>query len=366
MEEVRKEVAHNQSEIKCKGCGADLVYQPGTTNLACKYCGAENPIESSTTEIKENDFHSALKKLDNVSVKETVVVVKCNGCAAEVTFEPNISSEDCPFCGIHILTEDKTTIEILKPAALLPFNIDSVKAYEEFRKWINGLWWAPNDVKKYAVQKDKLAGIYMPFWTYDADTGTSYVGERGVYYNESYTVTVDGKTETRTRQKTRWYPASGIVQVPFDDTLVRGSNSLPANLLEKLEPWDLENLTPYDHKYTSGFRTEKYQIDLEEGFVLAKKEMESAINSAISEDIGGDTCRVISQDTSYSNITFKHILLPVWVSSYIYNKKTYNFMINARTAEVQGERPYSWVKITLAILVVAAIGVGIYYLRKES
>lgn len=363
MEEVEQSEIHDG--IKCKGCGADLLYKPGTTNLVCQHCGAENPIEGANTEIKENDFLSILDNLGDVSVKQSVTLVKCNGCAAEVTFESNVSAEDCPFCGVYITAKDTITIDVFKPESLLAFNMESNKAYESYKKWMNGLWWAPNDLKKYAVQKDKLAGIYMPFWTYDSDTTSSYSGQRGIFYTESYTVTVDGKSQTRTRTKTRWYPASGTVNVPFDDTLVRGSNSLPEKLLEKLEPWDLENLIPYDSKYLSGFRTEKYQIGLKDGFLMAKDKMKPHIESAIRSDIGGDTQRIFSVNTDYDNITFKHILLPVWVSSYIYNKKTYNFMINARTGEVQGDRPYSWIKITLAVLVVVAVGLVIYYFNRD-
>ena len=40
-------------------------------------------------------------------------------------------------------------------------------------------------------------------------------------------------------------------------------------------------------------------------------------------------------------------------------------MINARTGEVQGDRPYSWIKITLAVLAVVAVGLVIYYLNKD-
>ncbi|MCB0402671.1 MAG: DNA helicase PriA [Flavobacteriales bacterium] len=354
-----------ENDIKCKGCGADLHYKPGTTSLHCQYCGAENPIEGATTEVKENDFRRALVQLDDKSAHEQITVVTCNGCAAQVTFEAHVSSEDCPFCGVHISVKDQMTVSVIQPESLLPFNIDSNKAYEMFKSWINGLWWAPNDLKKYAVQKDKLSGIYMPFWTYDADTTTSYVGRRGEHYAETYTVTVDGKQETRTRTKTHWYPASGVVHVPFDDTLVRGSNSLPVDLLEKLEPWDLENLTPYDKKYLSGFRTEKYQVDLEAGFVMAKDKMEPDIRNAIRDDIGGDEQSISAMDTHYDNITFKHVLLPVWVSSYLYNKKTYNFMINARTGEVQGDRPYSWIKIMFAVVTTITVGVALYYLFKE-
>ena len=54
------------------------------------------------------------------------------------------------------------------------------------------------------------------------------------------------------------------------------------------------------------------------------------------------------------------MLLPLWICSYRYKRKIYRFLVNARTGEVQGQRPWSWVKITLTALVVAAVAAGIY------
>ena len=104
----------------------------------------------------------------------------------------------------------------------------------------------------------------------------------------------------------------------------------------------------FDPRFLSGFRTESYSIDLEGGFERAKERMAAVIHDRICADIGGDEQRVLSCHTAYDRITFKHLLLPIWISAYRFSSKVYRFLVNARTGEVQGERPYSWVKIALA------------------
>ena len=219
--------------------------------------------------------------------------------------------------------------------------------------------------KQYAQSESKLAGVYIPYWTYDSDTTTDYRGERGDYYytTETYTAMVNGRSVTRTRQvrHTRWSPASGTVRNSFDDILILASKSLPKKYTERLEPWDLANLVPYADEYLSGFRAESYQISLPEGFEAAKGVMAAAIQNSIRQDIGGDEQRIHSAQTQYENITFKHILLPVWLSAYRFREKIYRILINARTGEVQGERPFSAWKIAGAVLIALVI-VGILIL----
>ena len=205
-----------------------------------------------------------------------------------------------------------------------------------------------------------MYGIYMPYWTYDSFTITWYRGERGDDYTETEEYEekdADGKTVKKTRQvrKTRWTHVSGTVYNNFDDILIPASQSLPYGLLEKLEPWDLHELLPWNPDYLTGFRTENYQLSVEDGFEKAKDEMYSPIINSIEDDIGGDRQRIHHRNTDYRNLTFKHILLPVWISPYRFNGDVYRTVINARTGEVQGERPYSWIKISLAILALLAL-----------
>jgi hypothetical protein len=178
---------------------------------------------------------------------------------------------------------------------------------------------------------------------------------------------VNGRSVSRTRRvrHTRWSPASGTVRNSFDDILILASKSLPGKYAEHLTPWDLTNLVPYADEYLSGFRAESYQISLAEGFEAAKAMMEAAIQNSIRQDIGGDEQRVHSAQTRYGSITFKHILLPIWLSAYRFRDKVYRVLINARTGEVQGDRPFSPWKIAGAVLLGLVI-LGILILLGSS
>ncbi len=350
----------------CTNCGADLHYNPGTTELKCQYCGATNDIPETGEKIEELDFNKYLGDLEKTEPQLKVNIVKCEKCGASSTLEPKIQSAACPYCTSPLVVSSAHEENILKPKALLPFKIDKNQSRDEFKKWVKSLWFAPNDLKKANLLLDKFKGIYLPFWTYDSDTATSYVGQRGTYYyvSETYTTTENGKSVTKTRQvrKVRWTTVSGHVTNSFDDVLIPASQSLPEKYVRKLEPWDLPNLKPFEESFLSGFISEKYQRNLKEGFEEAKVVMDETISLTIRRDIGGDEQRIISKNTSYSDITFKHILLPVYVCAYNFKQKIFQFIVNARTGEVQGDRPWSWIKITLAVIAAAiVIGTIIYF-----
>lgn len=368
MDEEVKLAETTQAEVTCKQCAAKLTYKPGTTTLKCEYCGASNEIAIKDEPIDEIDFEKFISEQYQNAAKHEIKTVRCNSCGATTTFEPNIVSELCPFCGSVLVIKDTQSQSVIKPGSLLPFNIDAKKAFQQFQQWLRKLWFAPSDLKKFATQKEKLKGLYIPYWTYDAKTYSRYTGQRGDNYQttESYTATENGRsvTKTRTVTKIRWTSVSGSVTNTFDDVLVLASKSLPKKYTEKLEPWDLNNLVIYEESFLSGFRTETYQIDMKDGFSEAKIKMDPVIRQTVKRDIGGNHQQISSLNVTYNNVTFKHILLPVWISAYKYRNKVYRFLVNGRTGEVQGERPWSWVKITLAVLaglIIIGAAIWLYY-----
>jgi DNA-directed RNA polymerase subunit RPC12/RpoP len=342
----------------CRQCGARLEFKPGTASLVCPYCKYENSIEQSEAPIEELDFHETLRTLDEKSEHVEHAVVKCDACAAEVDLPPNIASLSCPYCTSNIVLQS-TLRRTIKPLSLLPFRIDRKPAVDRVRAWIKSLWFAPTAIKRFADLDGSLKGVYYPAWTYDCDTTTRYTGMRGdaYYVTVSYTAMQNGKPVSRTRQerRIRWSPAAGTVGNTFDDLLVPASKSLPDAYVARLDPWDLESLTPYSDDYLSGFLAETYQIDLAQGFDVAKGMMLPTIDMTIRHDIGGDEQRITSRSITYDDITYKHILLPIWVGAYRFRDRVFRVLVNGRTGEVQGERPYSWIKITLAVLAAAAV-----------
>ena len=340
-----------ETRFPCPSCGAVLRYLPGTDQLRCGHCSYQSRIEPSGDRIAELDYEHAVDALRGQAPEEERQTVKCEGCAAEFDFDDNIHADDCPYCGSAIVIETSRH-KLIKPQALVAFVLDEKEAKERLKQWLTSLWFAPSGVKSYARGDGRLTGVYVPYWTYDADTSSSYVGQRGIVYHEAKTFIVRDRQGRRRRErrmvaKMRWSPARGQVRRRFNDVLILASRTLPHELTSSLTPWLQDHLVPYQEEYLAGFRSEAYQLDLETGFREANQEMAQVIRMDVRRDIGGDSQRIHDVQTRYGNVSFKHILLPVWVASYRYSGKAYQFVVNGQTGEVQGERPYSWIKIAI-------------------
>lgn len=353
----------------CEQCGAKIEFDPETRSLKCPYCGHSTVIAELADEeeatVVERDFEEYLDKLESGGGDTTAIAgytsqVRCTGCGAMVLLEEKVVTEKCPFCGTHLENKPESTAGMIAPESLVPFKHDFRHAREVFNTWIGSLWFAPTELKE-AANLGQLNGVYVPYWTYDAMTNTRYRGERGDDYQdtESYTTTdSSGNTVTQTRSvtRTRWTSVSGRVEHFFDDVLVCGTKSVPDHLVSYLAPWDLQKLEPFNADFLSGFKTERYGIGLKKGFGEAKRLMEPEIVRLIHRDIGGDHQRISDKRTQYFAITFKHLLLPVWVANYRYREKLYQILVNGRTGKLSGERPWSaWKIARLVLLILAAL-----------
>jgi predicted RNA-binding Zn-ribbon protein involved in translation (DUF1610 family) len=340
----------------CRSCGARLEFSPGASALKCPYCGQENKLERPVEQVQELDFYEYFARAAEQGESEEKQTVKCTSCSAVSTVDQTISMSSCPFCGSQLTARARAS-RLIKPGAVLPFKVTRNKAAEEFRAWLSSLWFAPGELKNHASTSGGIKGMYLPCWTYDARVTTQYEGQRGddYYETEQYEEEdSDGNAVTRSRQvtRTRWSHAGGCVENRFDDVLVLAGKSLPAEVITSLEPWDLKNLVPYSDEYMSGFQAEAYQLDLGEGFEKAKGLMDGTVRRSIERDIGGNRQQISLARSQYDDITFKHVLLPVWISAYRYRDKTFRFIVNARTGQVQGERPWSVAKIAMAVIAV--------------
>ncbi len=354
----------------CDQCGAQLRFAPGQTQLVCDHCGHVQEIPQAAAPkraraLGELDLAKGLQ--DDLADSHMVEVrtTTCPNCGALVEISGATHATECPFCATPVVLDTGTTRHI-KPQALIPFALDEAQAHKALTAWMGGLWFAPNTLLEYARKGRSMNGVYVPFWTFDADTQSRYTGQRGEYYYETRTVQVrvNGRMETRQEQvrHTRWYPASGRVARDFDDVLIMASGSLPGRLGDELTPWDLGALVPYGPEYLAGFQAEGYTVSLADGHTEARERMAAVILQDVRRDIGGDEQRVNDVDTDWSDETFKHILLPIWTAAYKYNGKSYRFLVNGQTGEVQGERPWSVWKIAFAVLLALTIGFGAAYL----
>lgn len=361
-EEAGQRIDEGKGRIfPCDGCGADLHFHVGQQQLKCPYCSYERAIEiADEAGVREQDFRAMLERLATLRAEgqsdalgqDELNEVRCSACGSGVVFPGTLTSTECAFCGSPVQRGDVHRAEHRVPVdGVLPFQVDAKKAKANLAAWVKGLWFAPNDFKKRGAQ-GKFSGVYLPYWTFDSHTYTTYTGQRG----EHYWVTVGSGKNRRRVRKTRWYPASGEFERFFDDVLVNATAGLPEKLLRELEPWPLHRVLPFNHQVMAGYFARTYDQPLDEGFVEGRKRIDAALYEEICRRIGGDTQRVHSQTSTYDPISYKHLLLPVWMLAYRYKDRVYRVVVNAGTGEVQGERPWSWVKITLLVLGILVVG----------
>ncbi|MXQ06467.1 primosomal protein N' (replication factor Y) - superfamily II helicase [Alphaproteobacteria bacterium GH1-50] len=353
----------------CDNCGSDMRFDPGRFELHCDHCGNTAPIYSDpaarSDAVREHDFLTALDATTGATEMTESRVSRCPNCGAEVEFDPDIHATECPYCATPVVTGTGAERRI-KPAAVLPFVLDEESARDRMTDWLGSLWFAPNGLTQYARKGRRLSGVYTPCWTFDADTKTAYRGQRGTVHTKTRTVTRNGKPTRVTTSHVTWRPVSGRVARFFDDVLVLASTALPERFRAGMTHWDLTRLEPYMPEYLAGFRAEAYTIALDEAWPMARGIMDRQIARDIKFDIGGDRQKIDAMDTAISDVTYKHILVPLWLAAYKYRGKSFRFVVNGQTGEVQGERPWSAWKLFFAFLLAAIVAGGIGYLWAKS
>ncbi|MFX0541176.1 primosomal protein N' (replication factor Y) - superfamily II helicase [Roseovarius sp. S4756] len=353
-----------QHRFPCDACGADLRFAPGGAALICDHCGNRQEIAGPGpwhNALSEQDLATALEAPREAGETEEQALLSCPNCGAEVALAGNAHAGECPFCATPMVTSSGMHRRF-KPRGVLPFAFDEGTARAAMSDWLGRLWFAPGGLKQYARKGRRLNGIYVPYWTFDAATRSSYRGERGTVYYETRTVMRDGKRQTIQVPKVRWRGVSGRVARAFDDVLVLASHALPKRYTDALPPWDLAALEPYNPEYLAGFAAEGYTVPLEDGYTEARAHMDAVIARDVKFDIGGDRQRIHQIETQVDDASFKHILLPVWMAAYKYRGKSYRFVVNGRTGRVQGERPWSAWKIAFAVLIGLLIAAAIGYI----
>lgn len=352
----KKPVEHFQ--FVCKKCNFELDHQIGKHSLICQSCGEAEPIETDDFNIfHANPYDSTVMKLVQDEPSDIHHHVRCDTCGAGFDLPTNAHADECPYCDSNIVVPVNLQRQ-LSPDAVLPFDIKEEQANSSFKNWIKGLWFAPNSLKRLAMRKHPIQGTYIPYWGFDANTYSNYTGQRGTNYTTTERVRVNGKMETRVVTKIRWRSVNGHVSNEFDNVLVAASEQITQTLTNSMTQWNLSKSQEYSPKFLSGYKSELYQVGLPRGFGKSKGIMAKIIHGLVKRDIGGDHQRVGSVNTRYEHVGFKLMLMPLWVSAFLYNKKTFRFIINGQTGQVKGERPYSWIKITSLIAAILIIVIG--------
>ena len=348
-------------KFSCPACGGEAQWNPGQQALICPYCGATSPAQMELTAagdevIKENDLATALRSIpdDARGWQAEKTSVRCQSCQAISVFDPARVGQRCDFCGSSALVPYEEIKEAFRPESVLPMKLAETQVREMIRRWYGSHFWAPGKLKNKAMT-DRVKGLYIPYWTFDAQVHADWTAESGDYYYETEHYTdAQGKRQSRQVRKVRWYDTAGSLDHFFDDELVPASRGVHPGMLRGVEPFPTKELVPYQPGFLSGWVVERYQIDLLAAAQNARGTMDAKMEQMCAARVPGDTHRNLDVDSDYSRQTFKHILVPVWLLNYDYGAKKFQVVVNAYTGSVAGEYPKSWVKIFFAVLLALA------------
>jgi predicted RNA-binding Zn-ribbon protein involved in translation (DUF1610 family) len=352
-------------KFPCEGCGADLRWEPGVTALQCPWCGTVKSVTAPSGRVDEKPVDAALRAPRDLGWGAERKVIACKRCGAHTTIEPHVAATSCAFCGTSSVVEAPPNANVVRPEGLLPFRITQESALQSFRQWLHGLWLRPNDLKR-SARVTGVRGAYIPFWTFDAATFSHWQAEAGHYYYVTVQVRENGRTVNRQEQRVRWEPASGTLQLFFDDVAVPASRGIDSAIARRIEPFPTAELTPYDPQYLSGFLAEENAVDLPEALETAKQRMHGEIRGACSREVPGDTQRNLTVQTTFSALAYKNCLLPIWIAAYDYHGTPYRYLVNGVTGKCDGTAPWSWVKITFLVLTILTIALIYLYLSGQS
>jgi hypothetical protein len=342
---------------ECPACGAQAEWNPTKKTLACPFCGTESPyrVDRETGTVTELDLVAALRELPDEERGWLVAKrsVQCQSCRAVMVFDPERVGQNCEFCGSPALVDYTELKAPIRPHGVLPLTVDAAQVRDDIRRWWKSKWLAPGRLARTALV-DRVHSLYIPYWTFDARVHCPWTAEAGHHYY----VSVNGKQQRRTR----WEPASGVVDHAFDDEAVPGTQGIALDLLRRVEPFPTKDAVPYDTAFLSGHVVEHYRVVLVEAAQRSQEQMHATLQALCAQEVPGDTHRNLQIAPQYSGQTFKHVLVPVWLLTYNYGSKAYQVVVNGCTGRIAGRHPYSIWKIVLLVLlalIVAMIVVAV-------
>jgi hypothetical protein len=355
-------VATAQEKFHCPACGAEAQWNPTQQKLICPFCGTQSPASLQTlnekSAIVEHDLVSALRSIPDEARgwKTEKTSVRCQSCQAISVFDPDKIGSRCEFCGSTALVPYSEVKDAFRPESLLPLKVSESQARDLIRQWYGNLWFAPNALRLRALT-DTAKGVYLPYWTFDANTHAEWTADSGRYYY----VTINNQ---RVRE-VKWTRMSGELSHYFDDELVSASTGVHEQWLRSIEPFPTGGLIPYDPGYLAGWTVERYQIDLIQAAQRSRTQMQAELEAMCAREVPGDTYRDLEVRSTFSDQKFKHILVPVWLLTYSFGSTSYQVVINGVTGSIAGGRPWSWIKIALLVVLAIFVFVLIQMMKNQ-
>ncbi len=355
--ETKQETA---TTFRCPQCGAPTRFDVTAAGVACEHCGYTAPMQAQAVGRAAEEYEftlETLKKADQGWGAERREL-HCESCGANLTIPANALTVTCPFCTSNRVNVRVAPADQLRPRFLIPFKIQPDSLRSSVTTWLGKGWYHPKELAASSVL-ERFAGVYLPFWTFDTQIASNWKAEVGHERQERYYDS--GAKEWRSRTVIDWRWENGQVELDIDDYLINASANISQLILSHVLPFDLNQLVAYQADFLAGLQAKGYDLNLPDAWEQAKAALREDAHKACMRDTGSSHVRNFSMVADFGEETWRYILLPVYLSTYLFQEKIYQVMVNGQTGAIAGQKPVSWTKVWLAIAAMLAPG-GLFIL----
>ena len=345
-------------EYKCPCCGGAITFDSGTQKMQCPYCGTSFDVETLVQydkDLKNANKNDELRWEEPGSVwqegeTEGMRIYSCKSCGGQIIGDETLGATACPFCGNPVVMMGQFKGD-LKPDYIIPFKLSKEDAKQAYKNHLKGKRLLP---KVFAEENhiDEIKGIYVPFWLFDADANGS-----ATYKGTKVRVWSDSKYRYT---ETSFFSIFRAGAVPFTNIPVDGSEAMPDDLMESIEPFEFGQAVDFQTAYLAGYLANRYDVDAENSIGRAnariKRSMEEVLQSTVQ---GYATVTVENSNIDVKNGKAKYALYPVWILNTTWEDKKFLFAMNGQTGKFVGDLPIDngklWMYRGLIFIIVAII-----------
>ena len=346
-------------EYECPACGGAMEFNPHTQMLKCPYCDSEFDVKdyvanhnSSSTGEKADDYTNQSTTDDG----QQLYIYKCGSCGGEILTTESLGSTKCPFCSNNVVVSEKFTGEF-KPDYIIPFKCTKDDAMKTYRKYVKSKRLVP---KVFLDENhiDEIKGVYVPFWLYNATMTFS-----GAYEGHKIRTWSDSRYNYT---ETKYYDVRREGTESFEFVPADASKEMPDDLMDSLEPFDRNEMVPFNMGYLAGFLAHKYNVTADDDRQRAMNRVTHSVIADFKNTINGyETLKTLGETTGIQSSSHKYAMYPVYILNTSWKGQNYLFAMNGQSGKFIGNLPFSMgqaLKYYIPIAaIVSALSFFIYY-----
>lgn len=323
----------NVSDYKCLSCSANLRFDPITQKWVCDYCASSYTKDEI---IKAYGTDENLKNETEQKLESDYSCYNCPNCGAEIILDDTTTATFCVYCGSNAIVKNKLKGKF-NPTKLIPFKKTKENAINAFKAYQKGKLFMPDEFTN-PINIEKISGIYIPFFIYDCDVESDLnIKATRIHHwsDRSYNYT-----------KTDYYNLKRCASVHFENIPVDGATKFPDDIMNSIEPFNYNELQDFSPSYLSGFLSERFDIDKNQLFEIAKVRASQSCEQAVLSQVTSYATKTIETRNHKvsENDTSEYVLLPVWMLNVKFKDKMYTFAMNGQTGKFVGNVPVDWKK----------------------